>query len=62
VSNDQLLALMHQAAQEKAFWKAQPPRACPNDGWPLDVFGSVRHCPQGDYEWPRDGDPLNYQQ
>ena len=56
MSWEQLRSIVQQNRQEQAFWAAQPPRACPNDGTPLETGpdGSL-HCRMGDYSWPQDG-------
>ena len=55
MSAQQLLDILKANAAEQAYWRTAPPRACPNDGTPLEAGprGEL-HCPMGDYEYPRD--------
>lgn len=52
---EQLRDIAREAAEERRAREAQPPEACPHDGRPLEEHQGVRFCPDGDYEWPRDG-------
>jgi hypothetical protein len=55
VSWEQLRSIVRQNAEDQAYWLAQPPRACPNDGTPLTGGpGGVLHCAHDGYQWPRD--------
>lgn len=56
MSWEQLRSIYAEAEAYARDERIQPPVACPYDGEPLDVTdGGVRHCPWGDYEYPRDG-------
>jgi len=52
---EQLRDIAREAAEERRARETEPPEACPHDGEPLLAHGSIRYCPGGDYEWPRDG-------
>ena len=52
---EQLGDIAREAAEERRAEESRPPEACPHDGEPLEELRGVRHCPWGDYEWPRDG-------
>ena len=55
MSWEQLRSIVQNDAAERAYWARQPPRACPNDGTPLDPGpGGILHCRHDGYEWPRD--------
>jgi hypothetical protein len=55
VSWQQLIDIYAQDAAERAFWAAQPPRACPHDGTPLQNGpGGELFCTHDGYQWPRD--------
>ena len=58
MSWEQLRSIALQDRAYREFWASQPPRACPNDGTPLEQGpdGSL-FCRMGDYSYPRDGDP-----
>jgi len=43
--------IIDQAIEDRRREELEPPVACPNDGEPLDIEGSVRNCPWGDYRW-----------
>ena len=45
MSWEQLRSIVQQNAQDQAYWLAQPPRACPNDGTPL------QSGPNGERHW-----------
>ena len=59
MSWEQLLAIGQANREQRAYERMQPPAACPHDGTPLDTGprGEL-HCRMGDYEYPRDGNPL----
>lgn len=52
---EQLLDIAYEAADERRAEQAQPPEACPHGGRPLLEHQGIWYCPDGDYEWPRDG-------
>lgn len=53
---EQLISIRDELAAYVRDERISPPVACPNDGEPLDVGRrGVRHCPWGDFEWPRGG-------
>ncbi len=60
MSWEQLRAIAAQNRQEREFWETQPPRACPNDGTPLQQGpdGSL-FCTHDGWAWPRDWDPAS---
>lgn len=56
---EQLRSIVRQDAEERAFWDSQPPRACPNDGTPLQTAppsapGVDLFCPHDGWQYPRD--------
>ncbi len=55
MSWDQLTSISEEARETRQRELAEPPVACPFDGEPLDIKDGIRHCPLGNYEWPRDG-------
>jgi hypothetical protein len=59
MSFNQLLAIYEENRQDNAFWKAQVPRACPNDGTPLTAGpnDNILFCPHDGWQYPRDYDP-----
>lgn len=53
---EQLISIRDEAAAYRRDGLNTPPVACPFDGEPLDAGpNGVRHCPWGNYEYPRDG-------
>jgi hypothetical protein len=56
MSWEQLRSIVQADKQERAYWDSLPPRACPNDGTPLETGpdGSL-FCRMGDYTYPQDG-------
>lgn len=53
MSWEQLRAIVQMNAQDQAYWAAQPPRACPNDGTPLQPGqDGTLHCQHDGYSWP----------
>jgi hypothetical protein len=58
VSWEQLRAIAAQNRQQREFWEGQPPRACPDDGTPLQQGpdGSL-FCTHDGWTYPRDWDP-----
>jgi hypothetical protein len=55
MSWEQLRSIVQADAAERAYWDAQPPRACPNDGTPLEAGpGGELHCRHDGFTWPRD--------
>ena len=58
MSWEQLRDITAADVAERAYWRAQPPRACPVDGTPLKQGppGSERvlFCPMGDFDYPAD--------
>jgi phage terminase large subunit-like protein len=53
VSWEQLREIVQQDAAERAFWDSQPPRACPNDGTPLERGpDGALVCAHDGYKWP----------
>jgi hypothetical protein len=52
---EQLLSILKADAQERAFWNAQPPRACPADGTPLETGPNGElFCRHDGFQYPRD--------
>lgn len=60
MSWEQLRSIAQQNRQDLAFWASQPPRACPNDGTPLEQgpHGEL-FCRMGDFTYPQDWDPVS---
>jgi hypothetical protein len=58
MSWEQLRSIVVQDRRDRAFWQAQRPRACPNDGTPLQngPDGSL-FCQHDGWTYPRDWDP-----
>lgn len=59
MSWEQLRSIAEAQREYAAFWAAQPPRACPNDGTPL--VASARgdeelRCPHDGWSYPADYD------
>ena len=59
MSWEQLRSIVQQDAAERAYWDSQPPRACPNDGTPLqqappEATGVQLFCPHDGWQYPRD--------
>ena len=53
MSWEQLRSIVVADAEERAFWRSQPPRSCPNDGTPLDMGPDGElHCQFDGYMWP----------
>lgn len=52
---ERLRDIAYEAAEERRAEQSQPPEACPFGGTPLREHEGVRYCPDGDYQWPRDG-------
>lgn len=61
MSWQQLGAIIADARQSAAFWAAQPPMACPNDGEPLLAVPPGQDgelfCQYDGWSYPRDWDP-----
>jgi len=59
MSWQQLLTIARQNEEWDRYWRAQQPRACPNDGTPLTASASegTLRCPHDGWEYPRDWDP-----
>jgi hypothetical protein len=43
---------MRQDKRDAQIERAKTPASCPIDGERLDVRGSKRNCPLGNYSWP----------
>lgn len=55
MSWEQLRSIVVADRQEREYWAAQPPRACPNDGTPLQAGPDGElFCPHDGFSWPRD--------
>lgn len=58
MSWEQLLSVYKIDAAQRAYWNNQPPRACPNDGTPLqpspEGYDSTLFCPHDGWQYPRD--------
>jgi hypothetical protein len=55
VSWEQLRSIAEQDRQEREFYAGQPPRACPNDGTPLETGPNGElFCRHDGFSWPRD--------
>ena len=49
---EQLRAILDLNKADRQAEEAQPPSACPIDGYPLEVGPEgVRNCPLGNYTW-----------
>lgn len=58
----QLDNVLKERAQYADYYRSQVPVACPVDGTPL-LDGppgepAVKYCPMGNFEYPRDYDPI----
>ena len=52
MSWEQLRAIVARDAAERDFWDRQPPRACPNDGTPLELGpDGVLFCRHDGWRW-----------
>lgn len=55
-----LYSTLQEQAAYAAYYKSQPPVACPNDGTPLlegpPQESSILYCPFDGWQWPRDYD------
>lgn len=58
VTGYDLLATLQQQAQYAAYYKSQPPIACPNDGTPLKQGPDpgTLYCPFDFFKYPEDWD------
>ncbi len=62
MSWEQLRSIQRQNAYWQEVWRGQEPRACPNDGTPLNLVpagpeaGSLK-CSHDGWQFPRDWDP-----
>jgi hypothetical protein len=58
----QLDSVLKERAQYANYYRSQVPVACPNDGFPLKEGPpdqpAVLYCPAGDWQYPRDYDPI----
>lgn len=58
----QLDSVLKERADYAQYYRSQAPVACPNDGTPLlegpPQAAAVLYCPNGDWEYPRDYDPI----
>lgn len=61
MSWQQLADIAAQNRADREFWRAQPPRSCPNDGTPLVELADGREgelgCPFDGWIYPRDWNP-----
>ena len=58
MSWEQLRDITQANAQEQAYWRSQPPLACPNDGTPLiPGAAGVLACTHDGWQYPRDWVP-----
>ena len=57
MSWEQLRSIERQNREWQRYWASQPPRACPNDGTPLEPGDlGVLHCPHDGWQYPDDYD------